>query len=98
MAETLAIRWGSVQAGRAVIDCDLHNVVPSAQALFPWLSDYWREYITQSGFKGPNDTRLSQGAHLGAAGDDAGRRAARLRPRAACGRRRSTPGAPRSAS
>ena len=56
MAETLAIRWGSVQAGRAVIDCDLHNVVPSAQALFPWLSDFWREYITQSGFKGPNDT------------------------------------------
>jgi hypothetical protein len=40
----------------APIDADLHCVVPSVETLFPWLSDHWREYIEQSGFKGPNDT------------------------------------------
>jgi predicted TIM-barrel fold metal-dependent hydrolase len=56
MAEATAIAWGEVQTGRAVIDCDIHNAVPSVEALFPWLSDHWREYISQSGFKGPVDT------------------------------------------
>lgn len=56
MTDTASIRWGSIQAGRATIDCDVHNVVPSARALFPYLPDHWREYITQSGFKGPGDT------------------------------------------
>ena len=40
----------------AVIDCDLHNVLPSVEALFPFLSEHWREYITQSAFKGAPDT------------------------------------------
>lgn len=44
------------QTARAVIDCDVHCVVPSVQALFPYLSDHWREYISQSGFKGAPDT------------------------------------------
>jgi len=38
--------------GQAVIDCDIHNAVPSVQALFPYLSEHWREYITQSAFNG----------------------------------------------
>ena len=71
MAETLAVRWGvSRPVGRHRLR--LHNVVPSAQALFPWLPDFWQEYITQSGFKGPNDTPYPKSAHLSAA-DDAGR-------------------------
>ena len=39
-----------------IVDCDLHSVVPSARALFPYLSDYWRETITQTAFNGPPDT------------------------------------------
>ncbi len=41
---------------RDVIDCDVHAVVPSVEALFPYLDAHWREYITQSGFKGAVDT------------------------------------------
>ena len=41
---------------RDVIDCDVHAVVPSVEALFPYLDEHWREYISQSGFKGPVDT------------------------------------------
>jgi predicted TIM-barrel fold metal-dependent hydrolase len=52
----------AVNRGPAVIDCDIHNAVPSAQALFPYLSDYWREYITESSFKGPIDTAYPKGA------------------------------------
>jgi len=39
-----------------VIDCDLHNVVPSTEALFPYLSAHWREHITNTLFKGPVDS------------------------------------------
>jgi len=37
----------------SVIDCDLHNVVPSVNALIPYLPDHWQEYVTQSDLKGP---------------------------------------------
>src|SRR4051794_5667811 len=36
-----------------VIDTDVHSVVPAAGVLFPYLSDFWKEYMTQSAFKGP---------------------------------------------
>ncbi len=39
-----------------VIDCDIHVTPPSIEALFPYLSENWREYITQSAFKGAPDT------------------------------------------
>src|SRR5687768_2695817 len=39
----------------SVIDCDLHNVVPSTEALFPYLSQLWRETVTQTLFKGAPD-------------------------------------------
>lgn len=42
--------------GQSVIDCDIHDTVPSADALFPYLSEHWREYIRTSAFKGPVDT------------------------------------------
>lgn len=38
-----------------VIDCDVHAVVPSIDALVPLLPAYWREQIAQTGFKGPID-------------------------------------------
>jgi predicted TIM-barrel fold metal-dependent hydrolase len=40
----------------AVVDCDIHATVPSAQALLPYLAEHWREYIRTSAFKGPVDT------------------------------------------
>jgi hypothetical protein len=48
--------------GQPVIDTDIHCVVPSAQALFPYLSAHWREYISTSAFKGPTDTPYPPGA------------------------------------
>jgi predicted TIM-barrel fold metal-dependent hydrolase len=42
--------------GQPVIDCDIHNAVPAVEALFPYLSEHWREYIRTSAFKGPVDT------------------------------------------
>lgn len=39
-----------------VVDCDIHSVVPSGRTLFPYLSQYWREVLTQSAFRGPTET------------------------------------------
>lgn len=49
-----------------VIDCDVHGNVPSIRVLFPYLSDYWRETIEQTGFKGATDTSYPSGAALSA--------------------------------
>ena len=57
--------------GQAVIDCDIHNSVPSVQALFPYLSEHWREYITQSAFKGPTHADYPKGAPIAARPDTA---------------------------
>lgn len=48
--------WGERRTGRSVIDADVHAVVPAITALSPWLADHFKEYIDQSGFKGPTDT------------------------------------------
>jgi predicted TIM-barrel fold metal-dependent hydrolase len=45
-----------------IIDCDLHNTVPSVGVLWPYLSAHWQEYICQSAFKGPVDTAYPTGA------------------------------------
>jgi uncharacterized protein len=38
-----------------MIDCDVHNVVPSIAALEPYLDAHWREVIATSQFSGPTD-------------------------------------------
>ena len=40
----------------AIIDTDVHSTVPNVEALFPYLTAHWREYITHSAFKGPVET------------------------------------------
>ncbi len=40
-------------AARAVIDCDVHSVVPDTETLFPYLPDHWRDVMTLSAFRGP---------------------------------------------
>jgi uncharacterized protein len=42
--------------GESVVDTDIHASVPSVDALFPYLSDHWREYVRTSAFKGAVDT------------------------------------------
>ncbi|HET6865921.1 MAG TPA: amidohydrolase family protein, partial [Solirubrobacteraceae bacterium] len=34
-----------------VVDCDVHVAPESYDALFPYLSDYWRQYITEAGIR-----------------------------------------------
>jgi predicted TIM-barrel fold metal-dependent hydrolase len=38
-----------------VTDCDVHAVLPSIEALLPYLPAYWREQVAQTGFRGPVD-------------------------------------------
>ena len=38
----------------AVIDCDIHNELPSLETLFPYLDDHWVDYIQTSEFNGPS--------------------------------------------
>src|SRR5205085_6534120 len=45
-----------------VIDTDIHVNIPNVQALFPYLSAHWQEYIKYSAFKGPTDTAYPRGA------------------------------------
>src|SRR5579885_3294232 len=47
---------------RLMIDCDIHNVPASVQVLFPYLSDHWKEYMTQSAFRGPTDSAYPKNA------------------------------------
>jgi predicted TIM-barrel fold metal-dependent hydrolase len=46
----------AMHAGQAVVDCDIHTAIPNTEALSPYLSDHWREYIRTSAFKGAVDT------------------------------------------
>lgn len=41
-----------------MIDSAISIDVPSVRSLFPYLSDWWRDYITESGFTGPEATAL----------------------------------------
>lgn len=62
MVETATAGPHGAATGRTVIDADIHHAVPSIEALFPYLSDHWREYCTQSAFRGPTDTFYPPGA------------------------------------
>jgi predicted TIM-barrel fold metal-dependent hydrolase len=46
----------AAEAAATLIDCDIHNVVPSTTALFPYLPYHWREHITNTKFKGVGET------------------------------------------
>jgi len=40
--------------GQPVIDCDLHNELPSLETLYPYLADHWVDYCLESAFRGPD--------------------------------------------
>ncbi len=48
-----ATQHSALSTQSLVIDADVHTVIPSVGVLFPYLTDFWKEYITQSAFKGP---------------------------------------------
>ena len=39
-----------------MIDADVHALVPSIEALFPWLDPHWQEVARTTQFRGPTDT------------------------------------------
>jgi predicted TIM-barrel fold metal-dependent hydrolase len=48
------------------IDCDVHNDVPAATALYDYLPDYWVEHLTNTLFKGPTEAPYPPGASVAA--------------------------------
>lgn len=50
--------------GTGVIDCDIHVEMRSVEVLFPYLAEHWREYISETAFKGPVDTSYPRGAAI----------------------------------
>ena len=46
----------------AIIDCDIHNTLPSIETLFPYLADHWCDYIRESSFRGPGANDYPPGA------------------------------------
>ncbi|TAK26100.1 MAG: amidohydrolase [Chloroflexota bacterium] len=51
----------SITGDAGVIDCDVQTVVPKVDALIPYLTDHWKEYVAQSAFRGPVDTAYPKG-------------------------------------
>jgi uncharacterized protein len=52
-----------------IIDCDLHNTVPSLKPLYPYLPDYWVDYCNESAFVGPDANDYPAGAPITARPD-----------------------------
>jgi uncharacterized protein len=64
MIVTSASSLTSRSTVRPIIDCDLHNVVPNTETLFPYLPSYWVEHIQKTLFKGPVDTYYPKNAPI----------------------------------
>jgi predicted TIM-barrel fold metal-dependent hydrolase len=54
------------QVQQQVIDCDVHNAVPSVEALVPYLPDRWRDYMAESGVTTIEANYYPKGAPLSA--------------------------------
>jgi uncharacterized protein len=54
------------QVQHPVIDCDVHNAVPSVGALVPYLPDRWRDYMAESGVTTIEPNYYPKGAPLSA--------------------------------
>ena len=64
MTAALQGDWGTVVVRQALIDCDVHNTVPSVESLFPYLPPYWVEHVRQSAFKGASESYYPKNAPL----------------------------------
>ncbi len=54
------------QVKTGVIDCDVHNSVPSIEALLPYLSDRWCDYVVEHGVKSLEPNYYPKGSPLSA--------------------------------
>lgn len=52
----------TIFAQHKIIDCDLHNDIPSLKALYPYLPDHWVDYCNESAFVGPDANDYPAGA------------------------------------
>ncbi len=62
MTETSSVVTDRGETRRAIIDCDVHNVVPRVDALFPYLPAHWVEHVQQSLFKGAVESAYPKNA------------------------------------
>lgn len=66
MCNTVERSGGEKTVTGGVIDCDVHNSVPSIEALYPYLSDHWRDFITERGIPSLEPSYYPRGASLSA--------------------------------
>jgi predicted TIM-barrel fold metal-dependent hydrolase len=64
-AATAAAPTASRKTSQPIIDADVHSVIPSVRALFPYLSEYWRHYIDISGYTRPPTNHAPSGGPRG---------------------------------
>lgn len=50
----------------AVIDVDVHAVVPSLEVLLPYMNDFWRQHVRERGWRGPTDFTYPPGVSASA--------------------------------
>src|SRR5215212_2061561 len=50
-------RWSytmTIFGPHKLIDCDIHNELPSLKTLYPYLPEHWVDYCQESAFVGPD--------------------------------------------
>ncbi len=55
--------------GQPLIDCDIHNSLPSLETLQPYLADHWVDYTKYSAFEGPGANDYPAGSPIAARSD-----------------------------
>ncbi|MBI1294200.1 amidohydrolase family protein [bacterium] len=60
----MSIQGSSIWGLQPVIDCDLHNTLPSLTALYPYLPDFWVDYCNESAFREPDADDYPPGSPL----------------------------------
>ena len=66
MHETSGDKTFPGQAAAGIIDCDVHNNVPSIEAIYPHLPDRWRDYLIEHGVSSIEPNYYPRGAPLSA--------------------------------
>jgi uncharacterized protein len=52
----------ATKTAHAIIDCDIHQYVPSPRTLMPYLSLRWQRYVEESGFQAPANSPYPKGS------------------------------------
>ena len=57
------------RSGQPLIDCDIHNALPSLEVLHPHLPEHWVDYTKFSAFQGPDVNDYPAGSPIAARSD-----------------------------